>query len=645
MPEAAAGEIVFNSRSPKPMAITPTFYTLDGTIVMADPVTIASEEIRYVDIKQLLPERYRNERGWGGFSLSYEGFNREMWSQYRFVGVNGGSNVDEFFTVKEESRSDDLEAAWWMPDKSDAVIALGNITDLPTSATVTFGDDPNRTVRLAPHATEILRFHSEKGEEVESAIINVTGAAGSIVPTGLITSKDGSFNSVIRFYGPKLTKQSNLYGNGFRLRGNKPHMVLRNTTSNSIAVVPKFTPLTGKSPYFLPPLSLQPNETKEVDLTPLLRTAKNRRDLDVVTVEVTNWAAPGSLIGSLYGIDDRRSGVNYDIPLRDSGPIRTMTGSYPWDIGNDFSTIVYVTNIDDKPAEFVGQINYPGGHFVIDARKLSPGETAVFDLQKIRDSQTADNLGTKLPKKASIGQFKWAIHSSTKGKVALIGRAEMVSRSDDMSSSYSCSEACPPFYDYWIDPLGGYIVVSESGNTAAWQQAYYDSGYSMGPYSADASWSLDSSAASIDPASAHATAVTGEDADVGGDVIITADMGVQDRYYSDGVYCYYSYTEPMIAGTSVKIAGISNAVMVEGREYEDGTADFYTISPCDVTCKESGSVRLNVGCSSGLARKYRTQYWVKSSPILPRICVPYAVTYSNSFCDHPADCFETTLVP
>lgn len=106
LPEAAAGEIVFNSRSPKPMAITPTFYTLDGTIVMADPVTIASEEIRYVDIKQLLPERYRNERGWGGFSLSYEGFNREMWSQYRFVGVNGGSNVDEFFTVKEESRSD-----------------------------------------------------------------------------------------------------------------------------------------------------------------------------------------------------------------------------------------------------------------------------------------------------------------------------------------------------------------------------------------------------------------------------------------------------------------------------------------------------------------------------------------------------------
>jgi hypothetical protein len=41
-----------------------------------------------------------------------------------------------------------------MPEKSDAVVALGNITDAETIAIVTFGDGHSRTVRLAAHATE-----------------------------------------------------------------------------------------------------------------------------------------------------------------------------------------------------------------------------------------------------------------------------------------------------------------------------------------------------------------------------------------------------------------------------------------------------------------------------------------------------------
>jgi hypothetical protein len=639
LPDAAAGEIVFNSRSPKAMAVTPTFYTLDGAIVKADPVTIASEEIRYVDIRQLLPERYRHERRWGGFSLSYDGFNREMWSQYRFVGVNGGSNVDEFFTVKEESRSDELEAAWWMPEKSEAIIALGNITDAATTAIVAFGDERERTVRLAPHATEILKFKSEKGERAASAVISVTGPAGSIVPTGLITSKLGRFNSVIRFYSPKLTKQPNLYANGFRVAGNTPHMVLKNTTDSSIAVETKFVPIAGEaaSPYVLPGVSLGPKETREVDLAPLLNAAKERRDLDIVGVQVTNWAGPGTIVGSLYGIDEK-TGVNYDIPLRDSGPIRTMTGSYPWNIGNDFKTVAYITNIDNTPVEFVGQINFPSGHFVIDAQTLAPGETAVFDLQKIRDSQTADNLGTKLPKKASMGQFKWAVHSSTKGKVALIGRAEMVSRSDVTSSSYSCNDPCPPWYDYWIDGLPSYIVVSETASTAAWQQAYYDSGYSMGPYSSGAGWSLDSSAASLDPDSAHVTDVTGHDAETGGDVNLNAYFGVQDRYGWDGLNCYYSYTEQMNAGTTFELAGTSYATMIERFDYSDGTADFETINPCNVPCKASGLVRLQQGCGY----KTRRQTWARTPPLYIKTCLP-PVTYSDN-CVGPA-CEDLGLFP
>ncbi len=65
LPESQGSEIVFNSRSPQTMNVTPVFYKRGGETVIADPVEINSAEIRYVNIKDLLPERYRNERDWG----------------------------------------------------------------------------------------------------------------------------------------------------------------------------------------------------------------------------------------------------------------------------------------------------------------------------------------------------------------------------------------------------------------------------------------------------------------------------------------------------------------------------------------------------------------------------------------------------
>src|SRR5437868_14739447 len=106
------------------------------------------------------------------------------------------------------------------------------------------------------------------------------------------------------------------------------------------------------NPVVLSEISLGPNETTEVDLTALTQAVKHRNDLDVVSVEVTNSGVAGSLIGSLYVLN-QATGVDYDVPLRDSGPIRSMTGAYPWKISDDYKTVVYITNITDQEAEFV----------------------------------------------------------------------------------------------------------------------------------------------------------------------------------------------------------------------------------------------------------------------------------------------------
>jgi len=264
--EAEGGEIVFNSRSPQTIDVTPVFYKRNGDVVVGDPVQIESAEMRYVNVRDLLPTRYKNENDWGGFGLSYFGTNREMWSQFRFVGVNGQGSIDEFFTVREESRALSYDAAFWSPDNSEVVIALGNMSASPSGATVTLPNGTERRLRLQPHATDLIREPLPKGG-AESVHINVEGPAGSIVPTGMIISKKSSFNSVIRFYDPAGARQSSLFANGLHLTNTTPHMILENTTGASMIVMPKFSPISGETEAFnLSPVLLAPNETKEVDL-------------------------------------------------------------------------------------------------------------------------------------------------------------------------------------------------------------------------------------------------------------------------------------------------------------------------------------------------------------------------------------------
>lgn len=587
LPEArGGGELVFNSRSPEALDVTPVFYRLNGSVVRGNPVRIESTEIRYVKIGELIPEAYRHEHNWGALSLTYNGFNREMWSQFRFLAVNGGGNVDEFFTVKEESRSDLLEAAWWMPPQSEAIIALGNLTDDDTSATLTFNDGGTRTVKMKPHETEIIR-HSDRGKDgAESVRIEVTGAAGSIVPTGIITARDGSFNSVIRFYNPKAAKQSHLFANGFRVAGVTPHMMLKNTTSAALTVQAEFIPLSGTlsgSTFILSNINLNPNEVTEVDLSGLQRMAAKNPALKTVSVQITNTGAPGSVIGSLYGID-QSTGANYDVPLRDSGPPRSMTGSYPWKITEDFTTIAYVTNISDQEAQFFTQINYPGGNLVFEPRKVGPGETAVFDFKNIRDEGLKDLAGKQLPPNVSQGQFKWAVRGMTNGKLVLIGRAEMVSNSQRISTSYSCNDPCPPYYGGDINPFPPPVVINGQAMTAVWETAYYDSGYVAGPYQSSATWTPYDAIVTVDPSYGHQTTITGVEA---GGTTIHGFMAMQQDYGWDGLNCYeYGYYEEAVdAPAEVEPPRVGKIQYQGSSGYVDVSGTLYVLKDTSVTFK------------------------------------------------------------
>jgi hypothetical protein len=261
--------------------------------------------------------------------------------------------------------------------------------------------------------------------------------------TGFILADDNSFTSSIRFHDTKKTVQPNLYATNLRLKNANPRIVLKNTSEVDVSVRPRFFSVAGEqdNPVELPAMTLQPQQTVDLDLSALTQAATSRPELNSVSVQVLNNGAPGSLIGAAYSKEEA-SQLTYDVPLRDSGKVRNTTGSYPWRIDHDYSTVVVVTNAGNQPARFQVEIRYPGGPYSIKPRQLEVGQTATFDLRKMRDEQQPDRLKKTLPLTLEQGQFHWSL-VATVGEAHLVGRAEVVSRSARVASSYSCPVCCP----------------------------------------------------------------------------------------------------------------------------------------------------------------------------------------------------------
>lgn len=491
LPEASSSEINLNCRSSHPMDVTPTFYKADGTPIVGEVIHLQPADILFLDTKSLIPAEHRNRRDWGGMSLSYMGQYMEAWAQITLHGVNGGDSVNVLFSVLNDARSNSQGAVWWMPQNGEATIALGNGSGERIHATLEFSDGKSRDVNLDPFATEIVTRHANQrggrpalDGKSESVIINSTGPKGSLIARGIVGSADGKFTGSIRFYDTQKAAQPNLYSTRFRLKNVVPRVLLRNTTAEAIEARPRFLPESESNPVELAAMNLGPNETAEVNLAPLMAAVEVRSDLDDASIQIINNGAPGSLIGALYGVD-KATGMVYDVPLRDSGSLRNSTGGYPIRLDGDYSTIISITNVSEVPTEFVAQVNYEGGPYLFNIHKLAAGETATLDFRKIRDEQISDWQGHTLPASFTRGQFRWSIHGG--GDAArLTGRAEILSLSKRVSSSYSCMTNCPFSGQSWDFGFSGFFDRIPAGGFSRDVTVYeYGSdctGFPMGPF-------------------------------------------------------------------------------------------------------------------------------------------------------------------
>ncbi|HMG76124.1 MAG TPA: hypothetical protein VK582_21660, partial [Pyrinomonadaceae bacterium] len=423
LPEASGTQINLNCRSPHVMDVTPTFYTRRGEAVVGDVFQMQPAEVKTVDLKTLMPLAIRNRQDWGGMTLSYTGGMLEMWAQLRLMNVNHGNSVDIVFSILQDKRSDVRNAVWWMPEHGEAIIAIGNFGNSAARATVKFSNGDSEDVEVPAFGTRLIRKRSEQfrlrsNGDGEAVRVSAPDSKGSIIVAGAVTAIDGSFTSSIRFYDTQNIAQPNLYATNFRLKNVKPRMLLRNTGTETISATPRFIPVFGDPNGFmdLPSVTLRPNEIADIDIEPLKGAVYGRPEFDDVSIQVLNTGTSGSLIGALNG-HDSSTGMTYDVPLRDIGGLRNSTGAYPWRLDHDLSTIVSISNIAPMRSEIVAQINYPGGPYLLNPRRLAACETVLYDLRKIRDEQIPDSNGHTIPLSVNGGQFRWFIHGPGSGRL------------------------------------------------------------------------------------------------------------------------------------------------------------------------------------------------------------------------------------
>ncbi len=548
LPGQTEAEIAINNRSSHNMEINPTFYSVSGQAFAANPIRLKPAEVRYFAIADLLP-RGLNRNQAGGVALSYQGSMMEVAAQLTLLGKERTGNADITLYGAMDYRSTTQEAVWWIPNKGTATMILGNSSNLAISANLKFANGETQEINLAPYATEIVTRRDigrPQDGAPDSVRIEVAGPVGSLRAAGFVAAQDGRIISNIRYYDPQNIRQPHLFATRLNVKGNSLRMALKNTGDGAITTRPRFLPASGNNnaAVELPPVAINPHQAIEVNLNPLMTAASARDDLDVVSVQVTNDGANGSLIGALSGISPTKKTV-YDTPLRDSGPLRNSTGSYPWRLDGDYSTVISITNIGSEPAGFTATIKHESGKYMPQARILAVGETATFDLNKIRDEQIPDKDGNTLPKTAKMGQVHWSVLRGG-DTVRLIGRGEMTSASRQVSSSYSCPVCCPDSFSELVASPNSPVIL-QNGFAAVYVDGIWLDCYnnSVGPFGypyAVSWWCEDPSIVSFTTSGSNYNAnglLAG--------FTLTEASALDVYYFDDGMDCYsnyFTYTDP-----------------------------------------------------------------------------------------------------
>jgi hypothetical protein len=153
-------------------------------------------------------------------------------------------------------------------------------------------------------------------------------------------------------------------------------------------------------------------------------------------------------------------------------------------------------------------ISFEGGSYTLGHMSVPGGQTMMYDIRGLRDSQRPDVNGNVIPVSVSEGKVHWSIQDA--GIKSLIGRLEQADMRNGLSTTVACGICCPDsHYRSWVSPD---FVTGSIGDTQQFRlfRQYQNCFGDITSPSQDftPNWSCDNtSVATIDSFSGFATAV------------------------------------------------------------------------------------------------------------------------------------------
>ena len=541
-------DLMLNNRGVVPHEVTPTWYIEGRGAVVGATFTLPAHQANFHSMEEFLPRGVRLADV-GGLELSYMGHSREVWAQANLrpqPGAEPIESLDAGFGMTIDYVSARLETVWpvLLPAER-VVVALANTSADPLTVHVT-DPDGHTDLHLAAHSGTVLNVATHAhAVGADWMRLEHDGAVGALRAAGFVLSALDKRPRLMRFFDPAGAVQQDLFATGLPLGNMSVTIALKNTTTTPLSAAAELLDPTTGTPLFV---------TATVQIPPggAALIAPDLAGLSPVTrvgVRIVNSnATPGSLIGTLHGTN-RVTHLVYDVPLRDSGGASASTGSYPWRLDGDYESRMTITNVGTTPARVSVRLYYGDTNYVLKPRELPVGGAANFDIRELRDDQVKDSYGQTIPANLEHGQFAWSLNDSRPG-AHFLGRAEIVSLAEHVSSSFSCPECCPNSFLYAYFGAGADTIAFGDTTPVDPEEEMsdcYDSTWDE-PASVD-SWAYDTSVISVDGGALTVTGVgsgsTSLDAywggdeytyvDVNGDIAAHCDDAPEDGDASGGI--------------------------------------------------------------------------------------------------------------
>lgn len=433
-----------NNPTGRPMVVHPIIYSLEGQGVAMDPIQIDAHRHVGMDLGQWVAPLGENFKS-GSLEIGFESVPNGLGAQITIVNEQDGLVMDIPLRGRGEFRSSRLEGIWWALDKEAEIrIYILNTANSSMNAKVTItradGSDAKVvSVPLPPHFQRSLRLRDIVAREYGSIggiSIEHDGRPGELMAQGFVTIASRGYSGNLELSDPATFGEAKLHGAGVlvgqvvqgqmnaRLSG---HLLARNTSGSPIIIAP--TLIYGEIRHDLMTRELRPGESAEI----LVAHDAMNTDGQPIGIEIAHTGPPGSLIGHWFSTDASEQ-LTVETPLRSASQLLPSSGSNPFSLDGQTSSVLYVKNTDIQPASFVSRIFHSQGEYSIGLRHLGPGQTVAIDIRALRDQQIPDWRGQTLPPDMTSGQVRWYRRT---GK-HVIGRVNVMNLAAGIANNMSC---------------------------------------------------------------------------------------------------------------------------------------------------------------------------------------------------------------